>query len=69
MQWIKTSERLPDVGIQLIFYSPIYQGWTAGSLNYNFYDKLVFIDTDSYRAIYAIDEVSHWMIPELPEDL
>lgn len=67
MNWIKCSDRLPEVlnaiPIDIIFYSPS-NGVTCGTYQKNNDGESLFYENDM-----KINNVTHWMpLPSAPED-
>lgn len=76
MQWIKTSDRLPEEKVKIIFFvkNNLIEKWYCGYLVSNIFyeDKNPFfkvIEAEDCGDHFKLDYVQYWMIPELPEDL
>lgn len=67
MQWIKTTDRLPDVGAPVLFYT-IYDMCDVGELAKGGYRGVPWVFC-GFEAIYKPEEVTYWaLITEPPKE-
>lgn len=66
MQWIKTTDRLPDVGVPVLFYT-IDDMYDVGELMKG-YRGVPWVFS-GFEAIYKPEEVTYWaLITEPPKE-
>ncbi len=66
MEWIKCSDRLPELYEAVLFWDNYYKGIHVGSYGEGDDEDFIWAGEE---GIYDLDDISHWMpLPEPPDD-